>query len=149
MTRLGKEIKTPQTLNLIPLTLPLAPNQDTHVPCLRMHITTNVHNPPGPEAAQLAQEICVAAFTRGIEDDSRLFGVVSDALEELAGVGGDELAAVLAKAVEGGVLARGGDGVGGDVDAGGVLEDGGEGDCEEARAGVGVDEVLDVGGGGG
>lgn len=148
MTRLRKEIKPPQTLNLIPLTLPLAPNQNTHVPRLRMHITTNIHNPPGPKAAQLAEEIRVAALARGVEDDGGLFGVVSHALEELAGVGGDELAAVLAEAVEGGVLARGGNGVGGDVDAGGVLEDGGEGDCEEAGAGVGVDEVLDVGGGG-
>lgn len=144
MTRLGKKVKASQTLNLIPLALPLAPDQDAHVARLGVHVAADVDDPPGAEAAQLGEKVGVAALARGVEDDGGLVRVVGDALEELAGVGGDELAAVLAEAVEGGVLARRGDGVGGDVDAGGVLEDGGEGDCEEAGAGVGVDEVLDV-----
>ena len=143
MSRLRKEIKAPQALNLISPPLALAPDQDTDVARLRMHVAADVDDPPGAEAPQLAEEVGVAPLARGVEDDGGLIGVVLDALEELAGVGGDELAAVLAEAVEGGVLARRGDGVGGDVDARGVLEDGGQGDCEEAGAGVGVDEVLD------
>lgn len=145
MSRLREEIKASQALNLISLALSLAPYQNSHVASLGMHITADVDNPLGCKAPQLSQEIGVAAFTRGIQDDSRLVGVVRNILEELASVGGDELAAVLAEAVELGVVARGGDGVGGDVDARGVLEDGGQGDCEEARAGVGVDEIFDCG----
>lgn len=143
MSRLREEIKPSQALNLISLTLALAPHQNPHIASLCMHIAADVDNPLRSKVPQLSQEIGVAAFTRGIQDDSRLVSGVGDVLEELACVGGNEFAAVLTEAVELGVLAGGGDGVGGDVDARRVLEYGGQGDCEEARAGVGVDEVLD------
>lgn len=108
-----------------------------------MHITADIDDSLGSKAPQLAEEIGVTTLARGIQDNGCLIGIVGDVLEELAGVSGDELAAVLAEAVELSVVAGGVDGVGGDVDACGVLEDGGQGDCEESRAGVGVDEVLD------
>lgn len=143
MSRLREEIETSQALNLISLAFSFAPHQDSHVASLGMNIAADVDDPLGSKASQLAEEIGVTTLARGVKDDGRLVGVVGDVLEELAGVSSNELAAVFAEAVELGIVAGRGDGVGGDVDARGVLEDGGQGDCEEARAGVGVDEVLD------
>lgn len=157
MSRLREKIEPPQTLNRIPhlptpafTPTPTSSNQDPHIPSLRVHITTHIHDPPRPKRQQLPQKPVIAALARRIDDDDRLVGRVRDLGEEGRGVGGEE--GRVRDAVGAGVVARGGDGSFGDVDAGGGGEEGGEGDGEEAGAGVGVDEVFDwfgVGGGGG
>ena len=140
---LREEIKAPQTLNLIPPPLALSPDEDANVPCLCVHVAAHVHDTPGPEIAELGQEIGVAALARRVKHDHSLIRVILDVAKQLTRIGGDEAAAVIAEAVELGVAAGVGDGVGGDVDASRVLEDARQGDGEEPRAGIGVDEELD------
>lgn len=142
MPRLRKEIKPPNTLNIIPglqLRIPLHHNR--HIPRLRMHITTNVDDAPRPKRQQLPQEVLAAPFARGIDDEQRLLGRIRHVLEEGGGVVGGE--AGVGEVIGAGVVAGGGDGVGVDVDAEAGFEEWREGDGEEAGAGVGVEEVFD------
>lgn len=153
MASLREKVKASQTLNGVSPSLALAPDQNAHVPSLGVNITGDVHNASGAKISELSKEVGITALARRVKNDHGLVGVVCDGAEELAGISSDEAAAVLAEAVEGGVAAGGSNGVGGNVDADGMLENGREGDGEETGAGVGVDEVLDgllgLGGNGG
>lgn len=137
MPRLRKKVKPPQTLNPIPnppLHIPLHHNR--HIPRLRMHITTNINNPPRREGQELPQKVLTTPLPRRVDDQTRLVRRVGHVLEERGGVGGGE--AGVREVVGLGVLAGGFDRVRADVDAEAGFEEWGEGYCEEAGAGVGV-----------
>ncbi|KAI6756320.1 hypothetical protein HG530_012056 [Fusarium avenaceum] len=126
VTCLGEEIKTPKALNLVPLSFSFAAHQDANISSLRMH------------------EIGIATLAGRVKNNDGLVAVVCNALEELTSIGGDELAAILAHAIQGGIAACIGDRVSGNVNADRVLEERGESDSEETGARVSVDEVLDI-----
>lgn len=111
-----------------------------------MHVATHVHNPSGPEAEELLQERVVATLARGVDDDNGFRGGKRDLCEQRRGVRGQE--GGVRDAIPGRILLGRGDGPGRDVDADRGGEEGGERDCEETGAAVGVDEKADWIGGG-
>ena len=125
-------------------------HEDADVSRLRIDVTRDVDDLRRTEGDELAEEGVVAALARRIDEDRRLRRRELDRLphqpcrrsrahlKDGLGVAGDE--GGVRQIVELGVVRRGADAVGADLDAGDEVELVGEGDAEQTGAAVGVDE---------
>ncbi len=158
MRRLREEIQSAQALQdvLLPCASPLrvlgaALEDDANITRLRMHVTGDVHDSGRAERDHLFNEAGVGAFARGVDDER---GAVAreglHAGEDVCGVAGHEGDPGRREqgGVERGVMLGRADGLGGELDPGDGCEVSREGEGEETRAAVGVDEVCGFGRGG-
>lgn len=124
-------------------TVPFAlSKQHPNIPCLSVHVTTDVYHSRTAEAKQLVDEVLVATFTRGVDDHRCLRRrEVGHRLEDVSGIARTESDLALGEVVEPCVPGGGGDGVGRELDAGDFGEVGRKHDGEEAASAVCVNEM--------
>lgn len=137
MAGLREEVEAAQTLDGIAdavRIVRLAADEHADVAGLGVDVAADVDDAPRGEAEELVQEVGVAPLARRIEDHDGLVGRVAHALEELAGVGGDEVGLRGGEIVGFRVGAREGYRLLCDVNARAALEETGEGDGEQAGA---------------
>jgi len=111
------------------------------VPRLRVHVTADVHDRLRAKGEQLPYERLIAPLARRVDDERGEGGrKVADDAEDLRGVARAE-GDFVREAVQRRVMRRKADRVRGELDAGHLCEVWSEGEREEPRAAVGVDEV--------
>ena len=148
MRCLRKQIKSTQGFQYILSACPPSfllfsgPRNDLpNVPRLRVHVTADVHDRLRAKGEQLPYERLVAPLARRVYDERGEGGrKVADDAEDLRGVARTE-GDFVREAVQRRVVRRKADRVRGELDAGHLCEVWGEGEREEPRAAVGVDEV--------
>ena len=148
MRRLRKQIKSSQGFqHILSARLPIlhlfsGPRNDLpDVPRLRVHVTADVHDRLRAKGEQLPHERLVAPLAWRVDDERGEGGrKVADGAEDLRRVARAE-GDFVREAVQRRVVRREADRVRGELDAGHLCEVWGEGEREESRAAVGVDEV--------
>ena len=120
------------------LQLEAAGLEDREVADLGCGVAGDVDDPGRPEGDQLVEELRRAALSRGIDHHRGLGGGEFDVGEDRLGRGGEE--AGVGDAVGLGIAARPVGGGLADLDAGDLFEVLGQGQREQARAAVGIDE---------
>lgn len=109
-------------------------------------VAGDVDDAEGGEVEELVEEGVAAACAWRVDDDGGVVGGVGVVGEDVFCAAG--LEGGVGDVVDGGVVGGASGGAFGDFDTGDGLEVFGGGECEEAAAAVGVEEVVGAGGGG-